>query len=170
MESAQFSPDGENLITCNRSEGTARLWYTPTFPLPIPRWLPQLAEAAAGQRLDDRGFIEIVSGTKFLRIRQEVAESKSGDRLTQWAKWFCADRATRTISPFSSNALSEYVQRRIQENTLDSLREAVLLSPTNGLAFALLARKLLPGDPSGNPREAAEAQWLSQRAVQQATL
>jgi hypothetical protein len=46
------------------------------------------------------------------------------------------DRSTRAISSFSSITLPEYVQRRIQENRLASLQEAVGLAPTNGLAFA----------------------------------
>jgi hypothetical protein len=44
--SAQFSPDGEKVLTVG--EGTARLWYTPTFPLAAPRhvadWFEQLNE------------------------------------------------------------------------------------------------------------------------------
>ena len=54
--------------------------------------------------------------------------------------------------------------RRIEENTLESLQEAVQLSPTNGLAFAQLARKVL--EQVDNPRRVGEAVFYSRRAVE----
>ena len=62
--------------------------------------------------------------------------------------------------------MPEYVQRRIQENTLESLQEAVRLSPTNGLAFARLARRVLEQDSKDNPRRVGEADFSSRRAVE----
>ena len=76
-----------------------------------------------------------------------------------------ADRATRTISPFSSVTVPEYVQRRIAENTLESLQEAVLLSPTNGLAFARLAKQVLAQKEEANPRRVGEADFFSRYAL-----
>jgi len=163
---AEFSPDGEYLITHTPSDGTARLWHTPTFPSPIPGWLPRLAEAVAGQRLNDRGILEFVSGADFLKLRQELAVNKSGDRVTQWVQWFFADRATRTISPFSSITFPEYVRRRIEQNTVESLREAAELSPTNAVVCARLAMAIAAQSPSQDPRQLAEADCLSGRAVE----
>src|SRR5204862_462419 len=66
VSSAQFSPDGQRVVTAS-DDNTARLWHVPTSPLPIPRWLLQLAEAVVGQRLNDQGIIEVVSGAEFVR-------------------------------------------------------------------------------------------------------
>ena len=86
--------------------------------------------------------------------------------FTRWAQWFGADRGTRAISPLSSVTVSGYVQRRIEENTLESLQEAVRLSPTNGLALARYATQLLAQSDQDNPRRLAEADFFSERAVQ----
>ena len=93
-------------------------------------------------------------------------ESSAGDVCTRLAKWFFADRATRTISPSSPTTLPEYVQPRIEENTLASLHEAVHLSPTNALATARLAKQILAQDPKENPRRVGEADFFSRRAVE----
>ena len=61
--------------------------------------------------------------------------------------------------------MPEYIRRRIQENTLESLQEASRLSPTNGLALARLARKVLEQDAKDNPRRVGEADFFSRRAV-----
>jgi hypothetical protein len=84
---------------------------------------------------------------------------------TRWTKWVCADRATRTISAFSSITVPEYIQRRIQENTLESLQEAVRLAPTNGLVFARLARLVLAQNERDNPRRVGEADFFSRYAL-----
>ena len=83
----------------------------------------------------------------------------------RWAKWFCGDRSTRTISPLSSITVPEYVNRRIVENTVESLREAVLLSPTNGFALARLAKQIFAQSEKDNPRRVGEAAFFSRYAL-----
>ena len=61
--------------------------------------------------------------------------------------------------------MPEYLQRRIDEDTLESLREAVGLSPTNAVALARLARRVLDEDVSKNPRREVEAGFLLRRAM-----
>jgi hypothetical protein len=60
----------------------------------------------------------------------------------------------------------EYVQRRIRDNTLESLREVMHLSPTNALALARLAKLTLAQDADANPRRLGEADFFSRRAVE----
>ena len=83
----------------------------------------------------------------------------------RWAKWFCSDRSTRTISPVSNISVPEFVQRRIRQNTIESLQEAVRLAPTNGLALARLARQLLAQSDKDNLRHLGEADLYSRHAV-----
>ena len=67
--------------------------------------------------------------------------------------------------------MPEYVQSRIQDNSLESLREAVLLSPTNGVAFAKLAARVLQQGNQENPdpgetlQHLGEADFYSRYAV-----
>ena len=53
----------------------------------------------------------------------------------------------------------------MRENTLDSLQEAVRLAPTNGLAFARLAKQVLGQSEKDNPRRVGEADFFSRYAV-----
>jgi dipeptidyl aminopeptidase/acylaminoacyl peptidase len=163
--SARFSPDGRWVVTASMDQ-TARVWeLTTVADLPIPHWLPDLAEAVGGQRLTSEGLSESVPLTEVLKRKRELLDSSAGDVCTRVVKWFFADRATRTISPFSSMRMPDYVQRRIEENTVASLQEAVRLSPTNALATARLAKQALAQDPKENPRRVGEADFYSRRAV-----
>jgi WD40 repeat protein len=102
---AQFSPDGQRVVT---SAGrNARIWEVPSAPVPVPPWLPVLAEAVIGQRLNNQGMVEAIPPAELLKLRQQFAESAAQDFYTRWAKWFFADRATRTISPASTITLPE---------------------------------------------------------------
>jgi hypothetical protein len=65
------------------------------------------------------------------------------DPQGRWLRWFLADPRTRTISPLSDETVSEYIQRRIDDNTTNSLCEAVDLDPNNALALARLASHLV---------------------------
>jgi hypothetical protein len=164
VTSAHFSPDGLRVVTTSKDHN-ARVWDVPLASPPIPDWLPELAEAVAGQRFNKKRLLESVSADEHVRLRQMLATASGTDIYSHWARWFFADRSTRTISPFSSLTVPEYVQRRIQEDTLDGLNEAVRLEPTNGLAFARLAKQVLAQNDKDNPRREAEADLLSRRAV-----
>jgi Tfp pilus assembly protein PilF len=62
-------------------------------------------------------------------------------------------------------APTEYVEKQIEEKALESLQEAVTLAPTNGLALARLARAILA--QSRVRIEAGwQSQWLTRRAVE----
>jgi tetratricopeptide (TPR) repeat protein len=74
---------------------------------------------------------EPVFSVQLENLRQQLMADAGTNFYTRWAKWFFADRATRTLSPSSSITVPEYVRRRIDEGTPGSLREAVSLAPTN---------------------------------------
>jgi tetratricopeptide (TPR) repeat protein len=59
----------------------------------------------------------------------------------------------------------EYVSSRIEDKTLPSLREALLLSPTNGLAFARMARLILAEKAPASPQQLAAAEFYYRRAA-----
>ena len=53
------------------------------------------------------------------------------DDWVVWGRWFLADRATRTISPFSKITVPQYIENRIKEKTPQSLDEAEQLAIGN---------------------------------------
>jgi hypothetical protein len=152
---AEFSPGGRRLIVRNRSR----------WSMPAPGWLPELAEAVAGMRMNQKMVPTNLPWADRLEIQRRLADAPATNGWTRWAAWFLADRNTRAISPSSLTSVPDYVQRRIQENTLESLREAVRLSPTNGLAFARLAKQILAQNERANPHRVGEADFFSRHAV-----
>jgi len=178
--SAEFSPDGSQVLTSS-PDRQVRIWEMTAVPMPVPTWLPELAEALAGQRINAQEVSEAVPVEELYELRRQLApwdnlsmtaedssRGKPGSSSVQsgqvqyptgraantnqtyydrWARWFFADGATRTISPSSEVTAREYVQRRIAENTLESLEAAACLSPTNALAFARRALKLASSEP-----------------------
>jgi tetratricopeptide (TPR) repeat protein len=92
------------------------------------------------------------------------------DFYTRWAKWFFAPSATRTLSPCCPITLPQSVQRRIEEDTLESLREAVSLAPTNAVALARLGLATLAQSEAENPRRIEDSEGLLRQAMELAPL
>lgn len=82
-----------------------------------------------------------------------------------WARWFFQDGASRAISPSSATTLPEYVRRRIEDDTTESLHEASLLSSTNALGFARLAQQLIATNQTGGVEALKDADWFSRYAT-----
>jgi len=135
----------------------------PSFGLPVPSWLPALAEVLGGKRLSLEGIPGRIALGEFRSLEREMKQLEETDQWSRWGRSFFSGRATRTISPFSTIAVQEYVRQRIEGDTSESLSEAVRLSPTNGLIFARLARRVL--EQQENPCRVGEADFLSRRAV-----
>ena len=131
----------------------------------MPDWLPDLAEAVAGQHIDEQEVSEVLSVEALYRLRQTLATSTASDYYARWAKWFFADSATRTISPSSDVTVPAYVKRRIEENTRESLQEATRLSSTNALAFARLAQNLITTNQVLRAGSLEDAEWFSRYAT-----
>jgi WD40 repeat protein len=169
VTSAEFSPDGSQVVTFS-SDKAVRIWEVTQAPLPVPDWLPALAEAVAGQYINEKEVAEVVSVEDLYRLRQTLSANTASDYYGRWARWFFADSATRTISPSSDVTVPEYVKRRIEENTRESLHEATLLSSTNALAFARLAQQILATDQTVEDEALKDAEWFSRYATTLAPL
>jgi WD40 repeat protein len=101
INAACFSPDGARIVTAS-GDMTARVWpIAPASTVPIPVWLPLLAEAVAGYRINDQNVQEPVEHDKILKFREDFRNSKEKDPYSQIARWFFADMATRPISPYN---------------------------------------------------------------------
>ena len=155
---AEFSSDGRFLIGAYVRDGV-RVWELPEAPLAVPGWMLELAGAVADLG-GGTGPTASIAATNLLRLKEQILNNPEENSYTRWARWFFADRETRTVSPSRHMTVPEYVQRRIKENTQSTLREATLLSPTNVFAFARLAELF-----ARNSQSAADADWFSRYAT-----
>ncbi len=163
LGNAQFSPDGRWLVSASWTH--FGIWEIPSVSPPAPPWLPELAEAIAGKRINSQGVSEPVPISELLRLKRQLALSHATDTCTLWAQWFLADRSTRAISPSLDLTFEQYVRLLVDRNTVDSVAEAVRLSPANPAALALLARMKL-NDTFNQTNALREADFLSRRAVE----
>ncbi len=127
---AHFDPDGKRIVAAS-----GRVWDLAPTPARFPDWLIQLSEAISGQVLNQQGILEPTRLNRIEtinRIRQKLDQDAGNDDWVMWGRWLLADRATRTISPFSKITVPEYIGDRIQEDTVESLAEAEQLAYENG--------------------------------------
>jgi hypothetical protein len=86
-------------------------------------------------------------------------------------KWSVSDRRSRTISPFLQATVSEWLENRITEGTVEGLRAAMQVDPANPRASAHLGRSLADyalkqGTDLDEARRArGEADFLTNRAL-----
>ena len=117
VATAKLSPDGQRLITASLGR-SALIYEVPNAPLPVPDWLPQLAEALAGQRLTAEGTRQFLTLSNLWLLKGQSSNLAVTNFYGQWLHWFFEDRDTRTISPFSSLTLPAYHRQRIGDEAL----------------------------------------------------
>jgi dipeptidyl aminopeptidase/acylaminoacyl peptidase len=180
--SAQFSPDGQRIVTASR-DTTARLWDAVTATLKDRRedilLLAELAEATGAVTMETAGQAENLKlltpeqiraswekiATKFARASPELTP------LQRLLKWSVSERKSRTISPLSQETVSEWLENRIKEGTIEGLRAALQVDPANARVTGHLGRRLADqalkqgSDPDEARRARGEADFLTSRAV-----
>jgi WD40 repeat protein len=70
--SALFSGDGRWLVSISLDR-TARVWQMPMLSGQVPSWLPELAEASGGQRLNQGGIAEVVPWDRYRELIVRLA-------------------------------------------------------------------------------------------------
>ena len=138
---AQFSPDGLRVVTASKDK-TARVWGVAPVPMPVPTWFLDWAEAQVGRQFAGANEGGTIPFNEQRRLREQIQARTDTNIFTRLAQWVQADPSTRPISPNASLTTSEYVSRRIAENTPSSLQEALQLSPNDSLAWACLANQV----------------------------
>lgn len=128
--SARFSPDGRRIVTATTND-VARVWDVSPPPSKYPAWLLPLAEAAAGEALNQEGVLVLTTNRLQVlqQTREELNRESSDDSWVAWGRWFLADRTARAISPFSRMTRREYFDYLVSQHTAASLNEA------EGMAF-----------------------------------
>ena len=179
MISAQFSPDGQRVVTASLDK-TARVWdaLAATDTIETILLLAKLAEANAGAAFVSSGQTESLSLLDAVDIRatrQDIAEKfTTATRPTpigSFLKWRVADWKTRTISPLSKLTVPEWIEDCIEGGPLLDLRDAMNIEPENPRLMAHLGRRLADyaidtdTDPDEARRARGEANFLIRRAL-----
>ena len=96
-----FTRDGKSLAVMNRrGQSVIRPMLDPPADRPAPKWLPRLAEAVVGERLNEKGIREMVFGAELAEICARLREMKiENEFYAEWRDWFLADRDTRSDFP-----------------------------------------------------------------------
>jgi hypothetical protein len=84
-----------------------RFWNLLTLPLPVPGWLPELAESVAVKQLDIQGRATPVPVCRLVELRQQFEYVPATNFYVRWAKWFFAERGTRARAPFGRLTAAE---------------------------------------------------------------
>jgi predicted oxidoreductase (fatty acid repression mutant protein) len=114
VTSAAFSPDGERAVTASRDH-TARIWDVQTAEMLGAPITPDDLIALSGRRVTDNGQLEWLPGPEWMALIKKVkAQAEQGTtKKDQLMRWHFADRATRTISPFSQITVPQHIEREI---------------------------------------------------------
>lgn len=130
-------------------------------PIGCEQFVPAGRSCATSRRCQrDRG-LQLFSG---------VAPSRN----IETGEWSVSDRRNRPISALSQETVSEWLENRINEGTVERLRAALEVDPANARVTAHLGRVLADQalkqgcDPDETRRARGEANFLTSDAVKPA--
>jgi WD40 repeat protein/serine/threonine protein kinase len=99
---AEFSPDGRRLLTAS-FDGTVKIWDLVFLrpPIPVPDWVPDLAESLSGKRIGSNDAPESVAGDSYRRVSHRIGQlSAQNDYYSRWANWMLHERMQSPVKSF----------------------------------------------------------------------
>jgi len=107
---AEFGPDGQT-VTVGEKWRTLALKYSVSTPTtPAPEWFIRLLEGVLGKRTTAEHTPEPVPPEVLWAIRTDVLASRSEDLYSHWAKWFFADRWSRSVAVWADLPTADWVR------------------------------------------------------------
>ncbi|MEI8078942.1 MAG: WD40 repeat domain-containing protein, partial [bacterium] len=89
------TPDWTTFAACTGGR-EVRVWEEPPLPLPVPDWLPELAEAIAGKRLNTTNNAEqAVPAPALPALQARLSALSPTNAWNRWARWYVADPGQR---------------------------------------------------------------------------
>jgi WD40 repeat protein len=131
VNAASFSADGTRIVTAS-ADDTARIWDVSVGSDDDVAWLPDLAEAVGGYRVNEFGAVErLPDQVRMLQnLRDRVRWYRAGMRpAPAFLAWFLDDPFMRTISPISEVTIADYVRERLSSGTQSARDEAARAFP-----------------------------------------
>jgi hypothetical protein len=112
--------------------------------------LAELAEATGGvtlETVEQAENFKLLAPEQMIASREKIAAKVLGPSskltpLQRVMKWSVSDRRSRTISPLTQVTVSEWLENRIKEGTVEALRAAMQVDPANARVTAHLGRRL----------------------------
>ena len=168
INAAHFSPDGRWIATVSHDH-TARVWEVMRVQSRAPDWLPELAEATVGLRLNAQRGFEDVPAAAFFRLRERLAKVAGNDEYSSWVRWFLADRSSRSASPSADCSVHGFAETALHWDpafAFAMIKHALTLEPTNGLLYARLAESIERQKVMEKPQRLSALEWASKRALE----
>jgi hypothetical protein len=144
LRTAAFSPDGSRIVTTS-DDGTARVWGVLIPPPTDSAFLAQLDQLAAHRKLAADGISEPIADWNALHdtLTRQAEITAATQPSARWMTWFFADPRHRTISPFSTLTVPEWIVNRLEENTAEGMQTVWEIDPNNARCLARRARRLI---------------------------
>lgn len=143
-----FHPKG-NVAVAGGGSPVLRVWPLPEIDAPAPQWLPDLAEALGGQRLNDRHILEPVSveALSELQTRLHSDDSMKASPWGEFASWFFGDPLDRPVRPGARQTAREEISSWLNLNDLPRFRHMALRSPADSRIWNRIAEMLAAPAP-----------------------